>query len=42
MYENGLNSRLDEIQASILIKIKKIDFFINKRRRIAKNILMNK
>lgn len=38
--ENGLNSRLDEIQASILnFKLKKIDFFINKRRRIAKKYI---
>ena len=36
-FENGINSRLDEIQASILnFKLKKINFFINKRRDIAK------
>ena len=35
--ENGLNSRLDEIQASILnIKLKDVDSFIQKRRNIAK------
>ena len=35
--ENGLNSRLDEIQASILnFKFRKVDSYINKRRIIAK------
>ena len=35
--ENGLNSRLDEIQSSILnFKLKKVDNFINKRKQIAK------
>ena len=39
-FENGINSRLDEIQASILnFKIKKINFFINKRRQIAKKYI---
>ncbi len=34
---NGLNSRLDEINASILnFKLKKIDIYIKKRRKIAK------
>ncbi len=34
--ENGYNSRLDEIQASILnFKLKKVDNFINKRRNLA-------
>jgi aminotransferase EvaB len=38
--ENGLNSRLDEIQASILnLKLKKINFFIKKRRMIAKEYI---
>ena len=38
--ENGLNSRLDEIQATILnIKLKKINNFINKRREIAKKYI---
>ena len=38
--ENGLNSRLDEIQATILnFKLKKINFFINKRREIAKKYI---
>ncbi len=36
-FENGLNSRLDEIQASILnFKLKKTDDFIRKRRNLAK------
>ncbi len=40
--ENGLNSRLDEIQSSILnFKIKKIDFFINRRQKIAKKYIKN-
>ena len=35
--ENGVNSRLDEIQASILrFKLKKTDEFIQKRRDLAK------
>ena len=35
--ENGLNSRLDEIQASILkFKLGKVDSFINRRRELAK------
>ncbi len=35
--ENGFNSRLDEIQASILnFKLKKTDSFINKRRKLVK------
>ena len=35
--ENGFNSRLDEIQSSILnFKLKKVDQFINRRRFIAK------
>ena len=35
--ENGVNSRLDEIQASILnFKLKKADSFIKKRRQLAK------
>ena len=35
--ENGVNSRLDEIQASILrYKLKKVDEFIKKRRELAK------
>ena len=34
--ENGYNSRLDEIQSSILnIKLKKSEYFINKRRKLA-------
>tara|TARA_B100001029_G_C15002555_1_gene419025 strand:- start:55 stop:1182 length:1128 start_codon:yes stop_codon:yes gene_type:complete len=40
--ENGYNSRLDEVQASILnFKLKKIDNFINKRRMLAKYYLKN-
>jgi len=40
--ENGLNSRLDEIQAAILnFKINKVENFINKRRKIA-NIYLKK
>ena len=40
--ENGYNSRLDEIQASILnFKLKKIDNFINKRISLAKYYLKN-
>ena len=36
-YENGFNSRIDELQSSILnFKLKKIDYFINKRRELAK------
>ena len=35
--ENGINSRLDEIQSTILnIKLKNINRYINKRRKIAK------
>jgi len=35
--ENGVNSRLDEIQSSILnFKLKKIDYFIKRRRELAK------
>ena len=35
--ENGFNSRLDEIQASILnFKLTKVDDFINKRRKLVK------
>ena len=35
--ENGVNSRLDEIQSSILnFKLKKINYFIKKRRLLAK------
>ena len=35
--ENGVNSRLDEIQSSILnFKLKKINYFIKKRRQLAK------
>ena len=38
--ENGINSRLDEIQAGILnFKLKKIDNFIKKRKQIAKKYL---
>ena len=38
--ENGLNSRLDEIQSSILnFKLKKVDSFISKRRILAKKYL---
>ena len=38
--ENGLNSRLDEIQASILnFKLKKVSYFIKKRRAIAKEYI---
>jgi dTDP-3-amino-2,3,6-trideoxy-4-keto-D-glucose/dTDP-3-amino-3,4,6-trideoxy-alpha-D-glucose/dTDP-2,6-dideoxy-D-kanosamine transaminase len=38
--ENGVNSRLDEIQASILnFKLSKVDTFINKRRLIAKKYI---
>lgn len=38
--ENGLNSRLDEIQAAILnFKLKKVDDFIKKRKQIAKKYL---
>ena len=34
--ENGMNSRLDEIQASILnYKLKKVDYFIKRRKQIA-------
>ena len=39
-FENGINSRLDEIQAYILnFKLNKINFFINKRREIAKKYI---
>ena len=35
-YENGLNSRLDEIQSSILnIKLKQVGSFLTKRRKLA-------
>lgn len=35
-YENGVNSRLDELQSTILnLKLKKVDSYINKRRKIA-------
>ena len=35
-YENGINSRLDEIQSSILnLKLKNVENFIHKRRKIA-------
>ena len=38
--ENGLNSRLDEIQSTILnLKLKKINYFIKKRREIAKSYI---
>tara|TARA_X000001036_G_scaffold435964_1_gene478235 strand:+ start:658 stop:1782 length:1125 start_codon:yes stop_codon:yes gene_type:complete len=38
--ENGINSRLDEIQATILnFKLKKIDEFIEKRRKLAKRYI---
>ncbi len=34
--ENGINSRLDEIQASILnYKLKKVDYFVKRRKQIA-------
>ena len=40
--ENGLNSGLDEIKASILnFKLKKIDFSLIKEEGLQKNILMN-
>ncbi len=40
--ENGVNSRLDEIQASILrYKLKKVDEFIKKRRELAKLYIKN-
>lgn len=40
--ENGVNSRLDEIQASILsFKLDKVDSFINKRKLIANNYINN-
>jgi len=40
--ENGLNSRLDEIQSTILnIKLKKVDNFIVKRIKLAKLYLRN-
>ena len=40
--ENGVNSRLDEIQSSILnFKLKKIDTFIQKRKQIAKDYIFN-
>jgi aminotransferase EvaB len=36
-YENGFNSRIDELQSAILnFKLKKVDYFINKRRELAK------
>ena len=35
--ENGINSRLDEIQCSILnLKLKNVDFYINRRRQLVK------
>ena len=38
--ENGFNSRLDELQASVLnFKLKKVNFFINRRREIAKRYI---
>ena len=38
--ENGLNSRLDEIQATILnLKLRKINYFIKKRRKLAKSYI---
>jgi len=41
-FENGFNSRLDEIQSSILnFKLNKVDFFINKRRQLAKKYYSN-
>ena len=41
-FENGFNSRLDEIQSSILnFKLDKVDFFINKRRQLAKKYYSN-
>ncbi len=40
--ENGLNSRLDEIQATILnFKLKNVDNFIKKRRELAKRYFLN-
>ena len=40
--ENGINSRLDEIQSTILnTKLKSINTFINKRRKIAKFYIDN-
>ena len=40
--ENGVNSRLDEIQSSILnFKLKKIDAFIQRRKQIAKDYIFN-
>ena len=36
-YENGLNSRIDELQSAILnFKLKKVDYFIKRRRELAK------
>ncbi len=41
-YENGLNSRIDEMQCSILnIKLKKVENFIKKRRYLAKLYINN-
>ena len=38
--ENGLNSRLDEVQATILnFKLNKVNSFINKRRNLAKKYM---
>ena len=38
--ENGLNSRLDEVQATILnFKLNKVDSFISKRRSLAKKYM---
>ena len=35
--ENGINSRIDEIQCSILnLKLKNVDFYINRRRQLVK------
>jgi len=43
--EHGINSRLDEVQAAIVnLKLKKLNFWINQRRKIAKmydNLLSN-
>ncbi len=41
-FENGFNSRLDEIQSSILnFKLNKVDFFIKKRRFLARKYYLN-
>lgn len=40
--ENGFNSRLDEIQASILnIKLNKVEYFIKKRKKLASIYIKN-